>query len=177
MYYPLYIFVLHDHRLGGRTTWYSDFSTDQLVRPLGSWTSSPTSWLECSAFTSTRCSLHCQIVGRTVHRSRFIVSYAGGLPAKLGTPRCSDSSCKSCQLRLGTLLVAGSCYVSSVCYQVTPCCSDQGANLGQHVWGLDMRMSNDVGKVSDFFFFDPATRFILHLPAGSGTKWAHFTLR
>jgi len=32
-------------------------------------------------------------------------------------------------------------------------------------------------KLSDYFFFDPATRFILHLPAGSGTKWAHFTLR
>ena len=31
-------------------------------------------------------------------------------------------------------------------------------------------------KLSDFFFFDPATRFILHLPVGSGTKWAHFTL-
>ena len=32
-------------------------------------------------------------------------------------------------------------------------------------------MSDDVSKLSDFFFFDPATRFILHLPAGSGTKW------
>ena len=32
-------------------------------------------------------------------------------------------------------------------------------------------------KILDFFFFDPAIRFILHLPAGSRTKWAHFTLR
>ena len=32
-----------------------------------------------------------------------------------------------------------------------PCCSDQGADLGQHVWNLDMRMSDDVGKLSDFF--------------------------
>ena len=32
-----------DHRPGGRTTRYSDFSTDQLVGPLGLWTSSPTS--------------------------------------------------------------------------------------------------------------------------------------
>ena len=30
-------------------------------------------------------------------------------------------------------------------------------------------MSDDVGKLSDFFFFDPATRFILHLLAGSRT--------
>ena len=29
----------------------------------------------------------------------------------------------------------------------------------------------------DLFFFDPTIRFILHLLAGSGTKWAHFTLR
>ena len=64
-----------------------------------------------------------------------------------------------------------------MCYQAAPCYSDQGADLGQHVWGLDTRMSDDVGKLLDFFFFDPATRFILHLPADSGTKWAHFTLR
>ena len=77
---------------------------------------------------------------------------------------------------LRTPLVVGSCYVSSVCHQAAPC-SNQGADLGQHVWGLDTRMSDDVGKLLDFFFFDPATRFILHLPAGSGTKWTHFTLR
>ena len=70
----------------------------------------------------------------------------------------------------------GSCYVSSVYYQAVPCCSDQGADLGQLVWGLDMRMSDDVSKLLDFFFFDLAIRFILHLLAGSGTKWAHFTL-
>ena len=29
-------------------------------------------------------------------------------------------------------------------------------------------MSDDVSKLLDFFSFDPATRFILHLPAGSG---------
>ena len=78
--------------------------------------------------------------------------------------------------KLRTPLVVGSCYVSSVCYQAAPYCLDQGADFGQHVWGLDTRMSDDVGKLSDFFF-DPAIRFILHLPAGSGTKWAHFTLR
>ena len=37
MYYPSYIFVLQDHRLGDRTIWPSDFSADQLVGPLGSW--------------------------------------------------------------------------------------------------------------------------------------------
>ena len=28
---------------------------------------------------------------------------------------------------------------------------DQGADLGQHVWGLDTRMSDDVDKLSNFF--------------------------
>ena len=51
----------------------------------------------------------------------------------------------------GTPLVVESCYVSSVCYQAAPCCSDQGADLGQQVWSLDMRMSDDVGKLLDFF--------------------------
>ena len=62
-----------------------------------------------------------------------------------------------------------------MCYQAAPYCSDQGADLGQHVWVLDTRMSDDVDKLLDFF--DLATRFILHLSIGSGTKWAHFTLR
>ena len=43
MYYPFYIFVLQDHRPSDQTTWCSDFSTDQLVKPLGSWTSLLTS--------------------------------------------------------------------------------------------------------------------------------------
>jgi hypothetical protein len=45
------------HRLGGRTNWQSDFFAGQLVGPLGSWTSSLTSWLDCSELTSTRRSL------------------------------------------------------------------------------------------------------------------------
>ena len=52
-----------DHRSDGRTTWHSDFSADQLVGHLGSWTSSPTSWLNCSALTSTQRSVHSQQVG------------------------------------------------------------------------------------------------------------------
>jgi len=36
MYYRSYIFVLHDYRVGGHTTWLLDFFADQLVRPLGS---------------------------------------------------------------------------------------------------------------------------------------------
>ena len=47
--------------------------------------------------------------------------------------------------------MVGSCYVSSVCYQAAPCCSYQGADLGQHIWGLDTRMSDDAGKLLDFF--------------------------
>jgi hypothetical protein len=49
---------------------------------------------------------------------------------------------------LGTLLVVRFCYVSSLCYQVAPCCSDQGVDLGQHVWALDKYMADDVGKLS-----------------------------
>ena len=56
------------------------------------------------------------------------------LPAKAGNP-----------------LVAGSYYISSVYYQAAPCCLDQGVDLRQHVWGLDTRMSDDVGKLLDFF--------------------------
>ena len=64
--------------------------------------------------------------------------------------------------------MVGFCYVSSMCYQVAPCYSDQGANLRQHVRGLDKYMANGVGKLS-LNFLDPATRCFLHLPVGSGT--------
>ena len=127
----------------------------------------------------------------------FNVSYGGGSPATLGTPQCLDitsyagdsSVLRHRQLRRGLLgartspatpgtpLMVGSCYASSVCYQAAPCCSDLDVDLKQHVWGLDTRMSDDVGKLADFFFFGPTTRFILHLSTGLGTKWAHFTLR
>ena len=50
--------------------------------------------------------------------------------------------------KLGTPLVVGSCNVSSVCYHVAPCYSDQGADLGQHVRGLVKYMADDVGKLS-----------------------------
>ena len=50
--------------------------------------------------------------------------------------------------KLGTPLVVGSCYVSSMCYQVAPCCLDRGADLGQHIWGLVKYMEDDVGKLS-----------------------------
>ena len=84
-------------------------------------------------------------------------------PATLGTPRRSDITSyagdssvfrffmQASPAKLRTPLVVGSCYVSSVCYQATPCCSDQGADLGQQIWGLDTRMSDDVGKLLDFF--------------------------
>ena len=70
-------------------------------------------------------------------------------PATPGTPRSSVLGYR--QRRRGLLgapLVVGSCYVSSVCYQAAPYYSDQGADFGRHVWGLDMRMSDDVGKLS-----------------------------
>ena len=84
-------------------------------------------------------------------------------PATPGTPRCSDIASytgdssvfgffvQASPAKLRTPLVVGSCYISSVCYQAAPCYSDQGVDLGQHVWGLDTRMSDGVDKLSDFF--------------------------
>ena len=77
--------------------------------------------------------------------------------------------------KLETPLVVGPCYVSSVCFQVAPCCSDQGANLGQHVWGLGKYMTDGVGKLSDLFRLTLLQDLFFHLPAGSRTKWLHFT--
>ena len=78
--------------------------------------------------------------------------------------------------KLGSPLAFRFCYVSSLCFQVAPCCSDQGADLGQHVWGLDKYMIDDVGKHS-LKFFDPATRFLLNLLAVSGTMCVHVIWR
>ena len=139
-----------DHRLGGWTTYRTDFTANQLVWLLGTHsysaiTLSPTSWLDCSShglhrqlcwglasyagdssvfgfFYSTLTLpptswLVCSVLVSSPSTGRivrcFIVSYAGCLPAKLGTP-----------------LMVGSCYVSSVCYQAAPCYSNQGADLG-----------------------------------------------
>ena len=77
--------------------------------------------------------------------------------------------------KLGTPLAVGSCYVSSVCYQLAPCCSDQGVDLGQHVWGLDTHMIDDIGRLSDLFSLTLLQDLFLHLLAGLGTKWLHFT--
>ena len=66
-------------------------------------------------------------------------------PTTLGTPRCpnivsyaGDSSVlgflvQASPAKLRTSLVVEFCYVSLVCYQAAPCCSDQGADLRQHV--------------------------------------------
>ena len=80
------------------------------------------------------------------------------LPAKLGTP-----------------LAVGSCYVSSLCFQVAPCCLDQGADLGQHIWGLDKYMTDGVGKLLELFPLTLLQDLFLLLPPGLGTKWLHFT--
>jgi hypothetical protein len=72
--------------------------------------------------------------------------------------------------------VVGFCYVSSVCYQVTTYCSDQGTDLEQHVRGLDKYMADDIGKLSLKFFY-LATIFLLNLLAGSGTMSVHVISR
>ena len=38
-----------------------------------------------------------------------------------------------------------------MCVEAAPCYSDQGADLGQHVWGLDTRMLDGVDKLLDLF--------------------------
>ena len=144
-----------------------------------------------SSLLSARISLaaprtpQCSVIASDARDSSLLGARSS--PATPGTPRSSVLDHRQLRRELrrwsdiagyaGDSSVLGSCYVSSVCYQAAPCCSDQGADLVQRVWGLDTGMSDDVDKLSDLFFFDPATRFILHLPAGSGTKWAHFTLR
>jgi len=101
----------------------------QVVGPPIGWTSPPTNLSDYSTLTPAWCSLHHRLVGWTAHRMGFIVSYAGDSSAFGFLVQVSSA-------KLETPLVVGSFYVSSVCYQVAPCCSDQGANLGQHVWVL-----------------------------------------
>ena len=102
-------------RSTGQTARFMTFVANQLVRLFGAHfylalTSPPTSWLGCSVLDSSptnwsdRSSLHRQLswglLGVWIVR-RFIVSHAEGSPAKLGTPRCLDSSYKSHQLSWG----------------------------------------------------------------------------
>ena len=68
--------------------------------PIGR-TSPPTNWSDCLALTLARRSLHCRSVGWPAHRMGFIVSYARGSPATLGTPQRLGSSFKSHQLSRG----------------------------------------------------------------------------
>ena len=124
----------------GQTTWYSlllgiHFATDQLVGLLITWASSSAmlgAHQLCWGLLGVR--ILCASVTSYVGDSSVPKFFMQASPAKLGTP-----------------LVVGSSYVSSVCYQVAPCCSDQGADLGQHNWGPDTNMSDDVGKLSDLF--------------------------
>ena len=68
-------------------------------------TSPPANWSDCSALPPARRSLRHRLVGWTAHSMGLIISYARGLPATLGTPRCLDSSCKRHQLSRGLLVV------------------------------------------------------------------------
>jgi hypothetical protein len=84
-----------------------------------------------------------------------LASYTGDSLAFGFFVTSSSATLETRQLRWGLLsirVLRGSCYVSSVCYQVAPYCSDQGADLGQHVRGLDTYMTDDVGKFSRLFF-------------------------
>ena len=179
MYYPSYIFVLQDHRLG---------------------------WSDLSAFTFTRRSLRRRPVGWAARYlilrqrtgwivCRFIVSYAGGLPAKLGT--------SSVDSPVGLIRFAdAACHVW---YQGVPCCPDLGADPGWHVKGFDKYIYRSNPVLSTFCFLHilllgiiefysmypvlsvGTLSFTLHslillqdvfyLTARSGTKYVYFTLR
>ena len=165
-----------------------------------------TSWSDRSVFTSTRRSLHRRPVGWAARYlilrqptgrivCRFIVSYAGGLPVKLGT--------LSTDLLVGLLRFAdAACHVW---YQGFPCCPDQGADLGWHVRGFDKYIYRSNPVLSTFHFLHilllDIIKFysrcpvlsagtssftlnslillqdVFYLIAGSGTKCVHFTLQ
>ena len=55
-----------------------------------------------------------------------------------------------------------------MCYQLAPCYSDQGAFVGQHVWGLDTHMTDDISKILGLFSLTLLQDLFLHLLAGSG---------
>ena len=137
--------------------------------------------------------LHRQPTGRTTRQSlllsvhfaadqlvRLLIAWVSssatlGLASYAGDSSVFEFFVQASPAKLGTPLVVGSCYVLLVCYQAAPCCSDQGADLGQHVWGLDKYMTDDVGKLSDLFLLTLLLDLFLYLPAGSGTKWLYFT--
>ena len=150
MYYPSYIFVLQDHRLGGCTIWPSDFSPDQLVGPLDSWLRHrPVGWTFRHSLLLSAHFVADQLVGllgtwffanQLVGLS--VASNAGGSPAKLGTS-FADSL-------IGLLRFAdASCYVW---YQGFPCYPDRGADLGRHVRGFDKYIYRSNLVLSTFYF-------------------------
>jgi len=121
-----------------------------------------------------------QPTGQIVHR--FIISYAGGSlaklgtprhldclslhhqlrwgsPAKLGAPRCSYSSCKRRQLSWGLFWWSDFATSNRCAIKLLHVVRIRVHNLGQHVWGLDKSMADEIGKLS-LKFFDPASSFI-----------------
>jgi hypothetical protein len=80
-------------------------------------------------------------------------------------------------------LVSGHADVSSVCYKVPPCCSDQGADIGQRIKGLDQYTSGSFSLtlLQDFYgvfqqaqglhgYMSSTMTFILFF-----TTWIHVT--
>ena len=94
--------------------------------------------------------------------------------AKLGTQR-SDSSCKSRQLSWGLpwrldLAMSHRCAINLI-----HAVRIRVLILGSTSGGLDMHMTDDIGKLSGLFSLTLLQDLFLHLPAGSRTKWLHFT--
>ena len=149
-----------------------DFIADQLIGLFAghfysTLTSPPTSWLGCSALVSSPTNWSdCS----SLHRQP-----RWGLASYAGDSYVFGFFMQELLAKQGTPLVVGSRCFPSVCYQAAPCCSDQGADLGQHVWGLDTRMSDDVGKLLDFFSLTLLQDSFFIFQQARGTKWLHFT--
>jgi hypothetical protein len=108
-----------------------------------------------------------------------------GSPAKLGTPqrlnylslyqlRWGLTSCTGDSSALGFFMDFVTSHRCAI--KLLHAIRIRGTDLGQHIWSFDTYLTDDVGK-SSRLFFDPATRFILHLLVGWGTKWLHFIWR
>ena len=179
MYYSSYIFELQDHRLGGRTTWPSGFSADQLVKPLGSW-------------------LRRRPVGRIVWRSLLLDAHfaADQLVRLLGTWFFANQlvglSVASSSVTLGARQLSSRtssidsfvgllCFADVAChvwYQGVPCCPDQGADPGRHVRGFDKYIYRSNSVLSTSFSPRFTARYypvLLHMPSAKYGDYVLYT--
>jgi hypothetical protein len=111
--------------------------------------SAPTSRRSGTASSTTRTS------SSTSPTARGLVSDPFDLADCSGTAPSTSPTARGLRLRprCARGLVSGHADVSSVCYKVPPCCSDQGADLGQRIKGLDQYTSGSFSLtlLQDFY--------------------------